>query len=248
MKASFIVPAHNEEAGIGQTLNSIRQSMTELGGSHEVIVADDASTDATAAIAREHGARVVPVKLRQISAVRNAGAKVATGDVFVFVDADTVVNQKLLQAAFDALRKGCVGGSARLAFDARLPFWGRAMFALFSIPYYAANLGAGCFFFVKAEVFRAVNGFPTEYFAGEETLLSVRLKKQGTFRLLREKVVTSARKFRLYSCWEILHGCFAILFGGDRSVRSRKMLGMWYDGRRETKPHPGSSHASPLIK
>ena len=63
-----------------------------MGHSFEVVVVDDASSDRTATIAREHGARVIAVSHRQIAATRNAGAGEASGELFVFLDADTVVN------------------------------------------------------------------------------------------------------------------------------------------------------------
>src|SRR6185436_13081255 len=71
---SFIVPAHNEVFEIAKALVSIFESARAVGVPFEVIVVNDDSTDRTPDIAREAGARVVDVKLRKISAVRNAGA------------------------------------------------------------------------------------------------------------------------------------------------------------------------------
>ena len=56
---SFIVPAHNEEAWVGQCVSAIRNGAESHGEPHEVIVVDDASSDATASIARQQGAQVV---------------------------------------------------------------------------------------------------------------------------------------------------------------------------------------------
>src|SRR6516162_1221679 len=63
---SFIIPAHNEEALIGWTLEAIHQSAKEIGLDYEIIVVDDASTDGTSAIALQHHARVIKVAHRQI--------------------------------------------------------------------------------------------------------------------------------------------------------------------------------------
>ena len=71
---SFIVPAHNEELWIGRCLGSIRTTMEILAEPYEVIVVDDASTDATPQMARQSGATTLRVEHRKISAVRNAGA------------------------------------------------------------------------------------------------------------------------------------------------------------------------------
>src|ERR1051325_7786463 len=70
---SFIIPAYNEEALIGRTLDVLRESAAQLQGGFEIIVANDDSSDRTPEIAREKGAKVIDVKKRQIAAVRNAG-------------------------------------------------------------------------------------------------------------------------------------------------------------------------------
>src|SRR6266536_3003328 len=86
---SFVVPAHNEQAYLGRTLQAIHESAHVVGQPFEIIVVDDASTDATAEVARQHNAIVLPVNHRQIAATRNAGGRAARGDRLFFVDADT---------------------------------------------------------------------------------------------------------------------------------------------------------------
>src|SRR5262249_60052871 len=81
---SFIVPAYNEQLLIGRTLGALHAAAGALREPYEVIVADDASTDETAAIARAHGAQVVSVNHRQIAATRNAGARRARGELLFF--------------------------------------------------------------------------------------------------------------------------------------------------------------------
>ena len=76
---SFIVPAHNEQACLGRTLQAIHESAGTVGQPYEIVVANDASTDATAEIAKENKARVVNVNCRQIARARNAGARAANG-------------------------------------------------------------------------------------------------------------------------------------------------------------------------
>src|SRR5439155_26660393 len=100
---SFIIPAHNEAFEIGRTLASVFDPARATGLPFEVIVVNDASTDRTAKIARQAGARVLDVQLRKISAVRNAGARAAKGDVFFFIDADTQVPEATLRATLNAL-------------------------------------------------------------------------------------------------------------------------------------------------
>ena len=106
IRLSFVVPARNEEALIGETLEGIlasvalasRVSRNDLwlpDTSFEVIVADDASDDGTAAIVRmfadEAGVRLVSCVGGTCAAARNAGTAVSSGRVLCFVDADTIV-------------------------------------------------------------------------------------------------------------------------------------------------------------
>ena len=84
--------------------------MGKLAEPYEVIVVDDASTDSTPRIAKQMGARILRVEHRKISAVRNAGAQAANGEVFFFVDANTQVNAQAVGAALAALRAGAAGG------------------------------------------------------------------------------------------------------------------------------------------
>src|SRR6476619_3798714 len=96
---SFIVPAHNEEQWIAKCISSIQTAMEAVAEPYELIVVDDASTDAPPRIAEQLGARTLRVELRKISAVRNAGAHAAAGDVLFFVDADTEANEQAVRDA-----------------------------------------------------------------------------------------------------------------------------------------------------
>jgi GT2 family glycosyltransferase len=233
---SFIVPAYNEELELPATLSAIRAAAAANSEPYEIIVVDDASTDATAQIAESAGVVVVPVNHRQIAAVRNAGARAARGDVFFFVDADTFISPGHVTGARAALAAGCAGGGARVATDGSVPLWGRVFVYVFSAFYFTvANLGAGAFLFTTRENFHAVGGFDEQLFAGEEVYFSKALKKLGRFHLIDEPVVTSGRKLRMNSAGRILGRTVGIILRGKRGVQSRDQLDLWYDGRRETE-------------
>src|SRR5712692_7818106 len=142
---SFIVPAHNEEAWIGKCLASIRATMEKLNEHYEVIVVDDASTDSTPRIAEQMGVRTLRVEHRKISAVRNAGARLACGEVFFFVDADTQVNERAVGAALAALRTGAAGGGCLFELDGPIPLWGRIIHSVCLVPGRLIRWVGGCF-------------------------------------------------------------------------------------------------------
>lgn len=231
---SFIVPAYNEEHELSDTLTAIHEAGSGATRPYEIIVVDDASTDATQEIASRAGAKVIPINRRQIAAARNAGARAAQGEYLFFVDADTRIHQAHISRAIAALDAGCSGGSAWMAMDELVPMWGRMLWRGLSVIYFGMNLGAGAFLFTTRRNFDIVGGFDEQYFAGEEVYFSMELKKLGGFKVLREPVVTSGRKLRMHSAQHFLRKFFGVIVRGRRGVRSRAKLSLWYDGKRET--------------
>ena len=105
-RLSFVIPARNEEALIGEVVEAILASVARAAGvsrnglwlpdtCFEVVVADDESDDGTAAIvgvfADEAGVRLIPCVGGTCAAARNAGVAASSGRVLCFVDADTIV-------------------------------------------------------------------------------------------------------------------------------------------------------------
>ena len=233
---SFIVPAYNEEHELSDTLAAIREAASGAIQPYEIIVVDDASTDATPEIASRAGAKVIPIHRRQIAAARNAGGRGAQGEYLFFVDADTRINRAHVSGGIAALEGGYPGGSARVAMDGFVPIWGRVLLRAFSSVYFGLNLGAGAFLFTTRRNFDLVGGFDEQYFAGEEVYFSLELKKLGGFKVLRDPVVTSGRKLRMYPARNFLPKFFGVILRGPRGVRSRARLSLWYDGKRERRP------------
>jgi glycosyltransferase involved in cell wall biosynthesis len=230
---SFIVPAYNEEHELSDTLAAIHAAASGAARPYEIIVVDDASTDATPKIASDAGAKVVQIHRRQIAASRNAGGRAAQGEYLFFIDADTRINRAHVSGGIAALEGGYAGGSARVAMDGFVPIWGRMLLRGFSSVYFGLNLGAGAFLFTTRRNFDVVGGFDEQYFAGEEVYFSLELKKLGGFKVLREPVVTSGRKLRMYPAKHFLGKFFGVIVRGPRGVRSRAKLSLWYDGKRE---------------
>ena len=232
---SFVVPAYNEEHELPRTLSAIQDAVRDR--KFEIIVVDDRSTDATAAVAERAGARVISIQRRHIAAARNAGGRIAVGDTLFFVDADTRINHRHVEGAITALEDGFSGGGARVAIEGSIPLWGRLFVSTFCALYFGLNFGAGAFLFTSRRNFEKVGGFDEQYFVGEEVYFSVALRRLGRFKVLREPILTSGRKLRMYSAKKILARSFGIIIRGPRGARSRgPRLDLWYDGKRETPP------------
>src|SRR5438552_14181805 len=230
---SFIIPAYNEEHELSKTLAAIRTAASGAAQPYEIIVVDDASTDATPQIASGAGAKVIPINRRQIAAARNAGARAAQGEYLFFIDADTRISRAHVSGGIAALEGGYAGGSARVAMDGFVPIWGRMLLRGFSSVYFGLNLGAGAFLFTTRRNFEATGGFDEQYFVGEEVFFSLELRKLGRFKVLREPIVTSGRKLRMYPAGQFLGDFFGVVVAGPRGARSRAKLRLWYDGKRE---------------
>jgi glycosyltransferase involved in cell wall biosynthesis len=229
---SFVVPAHNEEQFVPGTIRSLHAAARALGEPYEIVVVDDASTDATAAVSTREGAVVVPVNYRQIAATRHAGVRAAKGHVLVFVDADTSITNTLLAEALQALAGGAVGGAAIGVFDGALPLYARAMTGLWSRLARAWSLTPGCFLFCTRHAYEAAGGFDLSLFVFEDVALGRALRTRGRVVILQETVTTSGRNLRAHSLRDAVTMLLFLARDGRAFFRDRRSLEYWYGSHR----------------
>lgn len=103
MSITVVLPAKNEQAGLSRTLPALREAFPDA----EIIVSDDGSTDGTAALAQAHGARIVaaPYSMGNGAAIKR-GARAATRDIIVFMDADGQHDPAHIRALLQPLDAG----------------------------------------------------------------------------------------------------------------------------------------------
>ncbi len=229
---SIVIPAYNEEELLPATLDALAHAMAAQGGrAGEVVVADNASTDRTADLAKERGARVVFEPHRQIARARNAGGRAAGGRYLIFVDADTIVSPRLLSETLRVLDSGrCCGGGALIVFSRPAPgAWGARFWDTISR---LCQWAAGGYLFCLREAFRDVGGFDECFYASEELHMSQALKHWGWRRgqrlvILDGPAVTSPRKLEWFSRREIFEHVLAMV--SHPSLKSRGACTMWYE-------------------
>jgi glycosyltransferase involved in cell wall biosynthesis len=206
---SLVIPAYNEEKYLPRLLDSIDAAREIYGGGPgaiEVIVADNASTDSTAALAASRGCRAVRIEKRVIAAARNGGARAARGEILCFVDADARIHPETFRAIEKALATGrVVGGATGVRFERRSP--GIAAAYLMIMPLiWVTGIDTGVVF-CRREDFEAVGGYDESLRIAEDVAFSWTLKLLGRrrgqrlVRLRRFKAVASLRKFAEYGDW-----------------------------------------------
>lgn len=194
MKISFIIPVLNEEKILERSITSLR-AFTALPS--EVIVSDGGSTDGTLAIAHRFADQVVEwrePRRQNIAMGRNAGARVATGDLFVFVDADVFVlnmndffTRAVARFKADPKLAGLIPRlevleSERTYADA---FW-MGFFNLFNRfmnNVLRSPAAPGEFQMISVWAFNAVSGYNEQIIALEDMDMFMRLRRIGKTRL-----------------------------------------------------------------
>lgn len=194
-RVAVIIPALNEGENITATIASAQK-----GGPREIIVVDGGSSDDTAQRAQETGATVIRSgsgRARQM----NAGAARATGNVLLFLHADTLLPGGYIKAASDALRQPkIVAGAFRFAIDGvfpgkRLIEWGTNLRSrLLQMPYGDQAL------FLRQSLFEELGGFADLPIMEDYELVS-RLRQRGRVATVRREAITSGRRWRQAGLW-----------------------------------------------
>lgn len=238
---SIIVPAYNEAKWLPETLKMIHQAMATIPLHGEIIVTDNNSTDNTAELAQQLGAKVVFEPVNQISRARNAGARAAVGKYLVFVDADTHISPEILKTALDNLQSdNCCGGGSVVAFDHDItPTQARAL-SVWTWISTRLKLGAGCFLYCTKKDFESTGGFSEAVYASEEIWFSRNIKrlksnKGKKFRIITEyPVISSGRKFEWFGVWQqTLLLIMLTLF--PYAVFFKRFCSFWYKRPKDIK-------------
>lgn len=232
---SAIIPAWNEESEIGRTIMAIQTAFQEHKISVEIIVVNDESTDQTRPVSLAAGAKVIDVAIHNIGGVRNSGARVANGEWLLFVDADTRVNGRVVGEMLKKIETGVVGGGAWIEFDKPITLAQRFTAFIFSTYWFTIRgWAAGCFIFIRRDVFESIGGFNEKFFAAEEMHLSKAMKARGKFAICKNRVLTSSRKLRAFGLWKLIKIAVPALWKVNK-LNTREGLEVLYTEVREKK-------------
>jgi rSAM/selenodomain-associated transferase 2 len=184
---SVIIPTFNEENFVLAAIRSANQQ----GGRTEIIVVDGGSTDKTVEVARPHA--VVINSWRGRAVQMNTGAGHATGDVFLFLHADSCLPPLALANLEQVIREPqVVGGTFTLRFDHAK--WTLRLIAFFSRLKFRYFHYGDQGIFVRRDIFEQLGGFK-EIPIMEDLDFLQRLRRKGQVALIKLPVTTSSRRF-----------------------------------------------------
>ncbi len=202
----------------------------------EIIVVINRCTDQTEKIAREHGAKIVYEDARNLSIIRNAGLKIATGEIMMTVDADSILHPMTFCDVAEKLGSRIYVGGGCLLVPERYSL-GIIASIMMLFPYLAKyRISLGAFWFSR-KAYEAIGGFNPHFVTIEDVDFGVRLKQYGKSigkkfgTLYRSKLTTSCRKFDQYGDWHMVKNpnfLKRVFKGNDQKTGDD----YWYEPRR----------------
>jgi rSAM/selenodomain-associated transferase 2 len=199
MKLSIILPVLNEAQQLPHALERL-DPPRERGV--EVIIVDGGSEDGTLAVAARGGARVVRSprgRARQM----NAGARVACGDIFLFLHVDTALPQHADELIEAAIHGRHVWGRFDVDIRGR-PWMLRVIALLMNWRSRVSGIATGDqAIFVARAAFESVGGFPDQPLM-EDVELSKRLRALSAPVCLRARAITSGRRWESRGVWRTI--------------------------------------------
>jgi rSAM/selenodomain-associated transferase 2 len=225
LPVSVVIPTLNEAQTISRTLRQVREA-----GECQLIVVDSGSNDGTAALARGQAALVVSSS-RGRARQMNEGARVATGEVVLFLHADTVLPHGFPDLLTHALADPRVVAGR---FDVRLDAAGwpfRMVEAMMNLRSRLTRISTGDqAIFVRRETFLALGGYP-EVELMEDLELSRKLKRAGKIACLRERVITSARRWQRDGVFRTIVLMWTLRLGHFLGVPPERLKAFYTDTR-----------------
>ncbi len=205
---SIVIPTLNEEKYLPNILNDLKkQSFKDF----EIIVSDANSEDKTGDVARLNSCKFILSKKedRHPSIQRNNGAKIAQGDLILFLDADTrIFDKEFIKKTVDYFYKeNLVIAGFFIDFQNKKLFYRFYYFVYNNLAYLAQKikplaLGAGII--IKKDIHFKLNGFDQEVFIGEDQLYCEKAAKFGKFSLIKNtKIFFSTRRFEKEGPWRL---------------------------------------------
>lgn len=226
---SVIIPSYRSEKTIEKTIASIVKQRTEIA--YEVIVVDSTPSKLQEELAKKYPSVKVYHSEQQLfpGAARNFGIERAGGGIFLFLDADVVAPENLIEEIIKEIKNGhpVVGAAIDVANPWNLFGWSQYFFEfsefLPELPSRNITSLATYCFAIEKETLRKAGNFNQSRFLGEDFLLSAKLKENSADLYFTSRV--NVKHFNKSSFWSILKTQYALGRGGIFSRRACDLNG-----------------------
>ncbi len=205
LRVSVIIPTKNEEKYLPQLLKGLKNQTVKP---YEIIVADAGSTDSTVKIAKRYGAKVVKGGIPAVG--KNNGALAATGDILLFLDADTLIPRRTfisdLISLFKKSQKPVLfyaivkpyswdmqTSKLKQFFQKVAYLWSFVVYITFKLLRQVSPNGLVA---VTREQFKQTGLFRQDYHLGEDTEYAARLRKKYGFQRFPYPLIISSRRLK----------------------------------------------------
>lgn len=202
---SVIIPAHNEEHYLAGTLEALRRQQYPR---KEVIVVANGCTDRTADVALHRCDRLIVLSQKSLGVARNLGARMALGEVLVFLDADTVLESMALGRIAEEFTMGIAAGTLRGCPDRNHWKYRLVYFLKNLVHRFSLHPGSSGVIICWKDQFMRVGGFDECLEVRENSHLIKRLLRFGRYRYVGDvRATTSMRRYerrgvtRLFWLW-----------------------------------------------
>jgi glycosyltransferase involved in cell wall biosynthesis len=206
MELSVIIPTLNEEKYLPKLLNSLKKQNYK---DFEIIVSDGNSDDKTRQIAKNYGCRFVVNKKRHPSCQRNEGAKIAKGNIFLFLDADTGIPDDFLEKTIKEFKKrNLIGAGFYIKTKLKEKFYKKLIKILnffFFLSQSIRPTSIGVAILCKREDHFKIGGFDETIFIGEDYDYIYKIFRKGKFKMIKKTFVYySVRRLKKEGKWNVL--------------------------------------------
>jgi glycosyltransferase involved in cell wall biosynthesis len=197
-RVSVVIPAHNEENYLGATLDALKKQNYLL---HEVIVVANGCTDRTAEVARGKCHRLITLSEKSLGVARNLGARMARGDLLLFLDADTLLEPNALTKVVNEFTREYSSGTLRGIPDCPR-FKYKFIYGLKNLTHRTSfHRGSAGVILCWKDQFMQIGGFDERLEISENSELMRRLAKFGGYKYISETgATTSMRRYDHRGC------------------------------------------------
>ncbi|MBT8265346.1 MAG: TIGR04283 family arsenosugar biosynthesis glycosyltransferase [Bacteroidia bacterium] len=206
-KISIIIPMLNEAETISKLLDHLLENSSP-NNIKDLIVVDGGSEDNSRSIVSSYPNVTLIISERGRAKQMNAGANIATGNIFYFLHADSFPPKHFDRFIIEEVSKGNMAGCFRMQFDHK-HWWLRLAGWLTQFRWRACR-GGDQSQFISKQLFEALDGFDENYTIYEDNDLINKLYAKNEFTVIQQRLTTSARCYRKNGVWRLQYHFWAI--------------------------------------